>query len=173
MFDRQDQVRRHAVGIDELTDADRLSTVGRFRASSLAVGAAVILAACGQGGGENEAHAQFRKEIDRLCVEATQQGGPLELADPARSAIAFAARQTQLVRTRALTPPPGDIWDEAELEGFLSWLGNAVVRLEIIASAHQRGDRRSVDAMMAELRTATYETHEAARALGLTECRKA
>ena len=97
----------------------------------------------------------------------------MELNDPARATIAFTARQAQLVRTRALTPPPGDIWDEAELEGFLSWLGNAVVRLEIIASAHQRGDRGSVDTMMAELRTATYETHEAARALGLKECRKA
>jgi hypothetical protein len=147
--------------------------MGRLRTSSRAVGAAVILAACGQGGGGSEAHAQFRKEIDRLCVEATQQGGPLELTDPARATIAFTARQAQLVRTRALTPPPGDIWDEAELEGFLSWLGNAVVRLEIIASAHQRGEHGSVDTMMAELRTATYETHEAARALGLTECRKA
>ncbi len=147
--------------------------MGRLQAWSLAVSAAVILAACGQGGGESEAHAQFRNEIDRLCVEANQQVGPLELSDPAGAKIAFTARQAQLVRTRALTPPPGDIWDEAELEGFLSWLGNAVVRLEIIASAHQRGDRGSVDTMMAELRTAAYETHEAARALGLTDCRKA
>jgi hypothetical protein len=147
--------------------------MSRLRAWSLVLTWAIVLAACGQGGGESEAHAQFRNEIDRLCVEATQQGGPLELNDPARATIAFTARQAQLVRTRALTPPPGDIWDEAELEGFLSWLGNAVVRLEIIASAPQRGDRGSVDTMMAELRTATYETHEAARALGLKECRKA
>jgi hypothetical protein len=150
-----------------------LLTVGRFRAWSLAVAAAVVLSACGGGGGESEAHAQFRKEIDRLCAEANRKGGPLDLTDPAQAEVAFTARQEQLARTRALSPPPGDIWDDAELEGFLSWLGNAVVRLEIIASAHQRGDRGSVETLLAELHSVTYETHEAARALGLTECRTA
>jgi hypothetical protein len=146
--------------------------VGRLQAWSLTVAAAVVLAACSAGGGESQTHAQFRNEIDRLCAEANQKGGPLELTDPAQAEVAFMARQEQLTRSRALTPPPGDIWDEAELEGFLSWLGNSVVRLEIIASAHRRGDRESVRTMLAELHSVTYETHEAARTLGLTECRQ-
>jgi hypothetical protein len=147
--------------------------MARLQAWSLTVAAAVVLAACGGGGGESESHAQFRNEIDRLCAEANQKGGPLELTDPAQAEVAFTARHEQLARSRALTPPPGDIWDAAELEGFLSWLGNAVVRLEIIASAHRRGDRESVETMVAELHYVTYETHEAARALGLNECRQA
>jgi hypothetical protein len=148
--------------------------MGRLRAWSLTAAAAVLLAACGgAGGGESKAHVQFRNEIDRLCAEANQSGGPLELTDPARAEVAFRARQEQLTRSRALTPPPGDIWDEAELEGFLSWLGNAVVRLESIASAHRRGDRESVGTLLAEMHSVTYETHEAARTLGLSECRQA
>jgi hypothetical protein len=147
--------------------------MSRLQGCSLAVVVAVVLAACGGGGGQNEAHAQFRNEIDRLCAEANRKGGPLELTDPAQAGVAFTARQEQLAHSRALTPPPGDIWDDAELEGFLSWLGNAVVRLEVIASAHRLGDRQSVETMLAELHSVTYETHEAARALGLRECRKA
>jgi hypothetical protein len=51
--------------------------MGRLRASPLAVGAAVILAACGQGGGGREAHAQFRKEIDRRVSRRPSRAAPV------------------------------------------------------------------------------------------------
>lgn len=151
----------------------RLGSVTGPRRAAAVTAAAVSLAllgACGQGGGGSGAQARFRAEVDRLCEEANGRGGPLLLTDPSAARQAFVVRKDQLVRTRALTPPPGDIWDQAEIEGFLSWLGNVVVRLEVVASAQERGDRALVDTMLTELRTSALETREAAKTLKTKNC---
>lgn len=126
--------------------------------------------ACGTGGKAGGDAAQFRGQIDRLCEEANGRAGQLGLSDPAAARQAYEVRQEQLRRMRALEPPGGDIWDQAKLESFLSWFGNVVVRLELVASAQEQGDRAMAAALMADVANAVRETREAAKAYRLSEC---